>query len=123
MTGAALRSASSIQISNLQDALRGEDQLGLDWGESAMLIYANSFLFEPAGGPAEIIQLVARWVGQRAKSFVDGDRLAAGIRELRLKDGSTLTSKSTTGHEGAASFPYLFSAQLSHRDAVVSGRK
>lgn len=88
-----------------------------------MLIYANSFLFKPEGGPAEIIQLVAKWAGQRARSFVDSDRLAAGIRELKLKDGSALTSKSTGNLTDNVVYPFLFSAQLSHRDNTVSGRQ
>lgn len=88
-----------------------------------MLIYANSFWFEPTGGPDEIIQLIAKWVGQRAKSFVDGDRLANGIRELKLRDGSTLTSNTTGSLAEGVTYPYLFSAQLSHRDDTVSGRK
>lgn len=88
-----------------------------------MLIYANSFWFEPTGGPAEIIDFIAKWVGQRAKSFVDGDRLAQGIRELKLRDGSTLTSNTTGNLAEELTYPYLFSAQLSHRDEMVSGRK
>lgn len=32
-----------------------------------MLVYVNSFLFEPEHGPDQIIQFVARWVGRRAK--------------------------------------------------------
>ena len=45
-----------------------------------MLVYVNSFLFEPAQGRDQIIQLVAKWVGPRAKSYVDAARLAGGIR-------------------------------------------
>ena len=44
-----------------------------------MLVYVNNFLFEPAQGPDQIVQLVAKWVGQRAKSYVDTARLAEGI--------------------------------------------
>lgn len=88
-----------------------------------MLIYVNSFLFEPTGGPADIIQLIAKWTGQRARNFVNSDRLAAGIRELKLSDGSTLTSKATSNFSENLTYPYLFSAQLSHRDDAVAGRK
>ena len=88
-----------------------------------MLIYANSFWFEPTGGPAEIIHLVAKWVGQRSRSSVASERLAYGIRELKLRDGSTLTSNTTGSLVGEVVYPYLFSAQLSHRDDTVSGRK
>lgn len=88
-----------------------------------MLIYANSLWFEPAGGPAEIIQFIAKWVGRRAGGFVDVDRLANGIRELKLRDCSTLTSNTTGNLAEGLTYPYLFSAQLSHRDETVSGRK
>ena len=33
-----------------------------------MLVYVNSFLFEPEQGPEQIIQLAAKWVGRRAKT-------------------------------------------------------
>jgi len=88
-----------------------------------MLVYANSFVFEPKNGAEQIIQLVAKWVGQRAKQHVDAERLAVGIRELRLKDGSTLTSRATVSVENKAIYPYVFGVQLSHRDEKVSGRK
>lgn len=88
-----------------------------------MLVYANRFVFEPEDGPEQIIQLVAKWVGQRAKSYVDPARLAEGIRELRLKDGSSLSSRATVLGEKQIAYPYFFCAQLSHRDEKVSGRK
>ncbi len=49
-----------------------------------MLVYANKFVLEPKNGAEQIIQLVARWVGQHAKQYIDTERLAEGIRELRL---------------------------------------
>ena len=88
-----------------------------------MLIYANTLYLEPAGGPGDVIRLVAKWVGQRTRGFVDEGRLAAGIRELKLKDGSTLVSKATGTLDDEQVYPYLFSALLSHRDDTVSGRK
>jgi len=88
-----------------------------------MLVYANSFRFDPAEGPEQIIQLVARWVGQRSKSAVNGARLAEGVRELRLRDGSTLSSRVTLSESKAKIYPYLFCVQLSHRDDKVAGRK
>jgi len=88
-----------------------------------MLVYANSFLFEPAQGPDQIIQLIAKWVGQRAKSYVDANRLAEGIRELKLKDGSTLTSRATLTEDKRRIYPFWFCAQLSHRDERISGRR
>lgn len=88
-----------------------------------MLVYVNSFLFEPAQGPDQIIQLVAKWMGQRAKSYVDAARLAEGIRELTLKDGSTVTSRATLSDNKKKVYPFWFCAQLSHRDEKVSGRR
>jgi hypothetical protein len=88
-----------------------------------MLVYANKFVFEPKNGTEQIIQLVAKWVGQRARQRVDAERLAEGIRELRLKDGSTLTSRATINVEKNPTYPYVFCAQLSHGDDMVSGRR
>lgn len=88
-----------------------------------MLVYVNNFLFEPAQGPDQIIQLVAKWVGQRAKSYVDSSRLADGIRELKLKDGSTLISRATWSDDTGRAYPFWFCAQLSHRDEKISGRR
>jgi hypothetical protein len=56
------------------------------------------------------------------KTQIDGQRLADGIRELRLKDGSIISSR-TTKTDGEFVYPYLFSAQLSHPDNIVSGRR
>lgn len=88
-----------------------------------MLVYVNSFLFEPEHGPDQIIQFVARWVGRRAKSAVDAQRLAVGIRELRLRDGSTLTSRATLLADNGRAYPFWFSARLSHPDDQTSGRR
>lgn len=88
-----------------------------------MIVYANNFLFEPENGPQQIIHLVARWVGLRAHGFVDAERLSQGIRDLKLRDGSTLSSRATLSDERQITYPYLFCAQLSHRDEKVSGRK
>jgi len=88
-----------------------------------MLVYANNFVFEPVEGPDQIIQLMAKWVKRRAKSYVDASRLAEGIRELKLKDGSTLVSRSTWSETNGRAYPFWFSAQLSHRDEKISGRR
>lgn len=89
-----------------------------------MLVYGSSFTFEPKGGPQDIINCIARWAGTRAnRSSVDPAILARGIRELRLKDGSILTSRVTLDDEQQLVYPYLFCAQLSHGDDRVSGRR
>lgn len=88
-----------------------------------MLVYVNHFLFEPAQGLDQIMEFVAEWVGQRAKSYVDASRLAEGIRELKLKDGSTLSSRATWSHDKGKTYPFWFCAQLSHRDEKIAGRR
>lgn len=89
-----------------------------------MLVYGSSFTFAPEHGPQQIINCVARWVGLRAnRSSVDPVILSQGIRELRLKDGSTLTSRVTLDDEQRPVYPYLFCAQLSHGDNQVPGRR
>src|SRR5690606_37974861 len=80
-------------------------------------------MFQPERGLEQIIQLVAKWVGQRSKSYVDTARLAEGIRELKLRDGSTLTSRATLSNDKEKLYPYWFCAQLSHRDEKISGRR
>jgi hypothetical protein len=54
-----------------------------------MLVYVNNFLVEPAQGPVQIVRIVAKLVGQRARAYINAERLVEGIRELKLKDGST----------------------------------
>lgn len=88
-----------------------------------MLVYVSSFLFEPTQGPEQIVQVVAKWVGQRAKSYVDAARLAEGIRELKLKDGSALTSRATLTEDKQRAYPFWFCAQLGHRDELIAGRR
>ncbi|WP_175846320.1 hypothetical protein [Burkholderia arboris] len=87
-----------------------------------MLVYANSFVFEPDNNPGQIIRLIAKWVGAKSGHYIDANRLAEGIRELRLRDGSTLSSRATLSDK-QMDFPYFFCAQFSHRDEKVAGRK
>ena len=92
-----------------------------------MLVYANHFVLEPQGGADEIIRLVAKWVsgppGKASRGRVDATRLAEGVRELTLKDTSTLSSRACYDSENGRFYPYLFSAQFSHGDQKVSGRQ
>lgn len=87
-----------------------------------MLVYVNRFVFKPNSAD-QIIQLVAKWVGARVKGYIDPDRLAEGIRELKLKDGSALTSRATLSDDRQRVYPFWFCSQLSHRDDKVSGRR
>jgi hypothetical protein len=89
-----------------------------------MLVYGSSFTFDPEGGPQKIIECVARWAGLRAnRSSVDPAILSQGIRELRLKDSSVLTSRVTPDDGNGPTHPYYFCAQLSHGDNQVPGRR
>lgn len=88
-----------------------------------MLVYANCLALEPTNGPSEIVQLVAKWVGLRARSTVDHGRLAEGIRELRLRDGSVVSSRATVDADLKPEYPYFFCARLMHTDDRVSGRR
>lgn len=87
-----------------------------------MLIYANRLMLEPEDGPMAVVRQLAKWISQRSQGYIDNDRLAEGIRELRIKDGSTLTSRATASLQSGVVYPYLFSSELKHRDSVVSGR-
>lgn len=62
-------------------------------------------------------------MGRRSKTYVDTARLADGIREFILKDGSTLTSRATLSNSKEKTYPFWFCAQLSHRDDKISGRR
>lgn len=91
-----------------------------------MLVYANSFLFEATNNPNQLIQLIAKWAGQRSKTqrtYVEPELLAKGVREFHLKDGSTLSSRATIDEAGELQYPYLFCASLSHGDPNVPGRR
>lgn len=88
-----------------------------------MLIYANSLTLNPAGGRDTLIELIAKWMGFRAKTYINPQELAKGIGSFRLKDHSTVTSSATLDHAGKPLFPYYFCATLSHQDQQVSGRR
>lgn len=83
-----------------------------------MLIYANKLAFDANGGTHKIIEQIAKWVGSKSRGYIAPDRLAEGIRELRLKDGSALSSISAFNDNE----PFLFCAKLTHGDYSVSGR-
>jgi hypothetical protein len=88
-----------------------------------MLVYANSFEFEPEDGPQDIIRLTARWLKQKTNVRIDPDRLAHGIRRLRFKDASFVSSESTPIDDPDNLFPYLFNARYTHGDHKISGRR
>lgn len=88
-----------------------------------MLIYVNNLLLNPEHSPDQIIQLIAKWMGRRAGSFVDPLRLAEGIHELKFKDGITIRSRTTPRENNSQAYPFLFSAQLTHPDDKTPGRR
>jgi hypothetical protein len=89
-----------------------------------MLVYASNFYFSAENGRHKLIECIARWAGNRAnRSSVDPKILAHGIRELRLRDNSILSAKSTLIENEALLYPYLFCAQLSHADSDIPGRR
>ena len=46
-----------------------------------MLVYANSFIFEPENGPEQVIQQIAKWAGQLCLS--DGMKLPLALPPRR----------------------------------------
>lgn len=90
-----------------------------------MLVYTNNFKLEPEDGIEQIIKIVATWIGKVSGpgSYVEPQKLLQGIKELKLKDGVTLTSRSTLDRSDAAEFPQFFSARFSHPDSKVPGRR
>lgn len=87
-----------------------------------MLVYSSRFHLEPKDGPQQIVECVARWMGTRTGSYVEGRQLLAGLRQ-RLRDGSMVVSRATYGPESDLAYPLLFCAQLSHGDNKVAGRR
>jgi hypothetical protein len=55
-----------------------------------MLIYVNIFWLKPVAGPADVIQQIAKWVGQRANGFVDGERPLRVVSGRKEAGGGTL---------------------------------
>jgi hypothetical protein len=88
-----------------------------------MLVYVNSFRFQPEPGTDEIIRLTANWVERRANRSVDPARLAEGIRELKFQDGIVLRSCATLTEDKKKAYPFWFCAQLNHPDDDNSGRR
>jgi hypothetical protein len=88
-----------------------------------MLVYANSFVLNPAGGPKDVIERIASWLGKPRSAAVDPTRLTQGVRELKLTDGFSVSSIATVDAEGKPVFPYHFCAKLIHGQEGVSGRR
>jgi len=88
------------------------------------LVYANKFLLNPDKGPDQIIRIFAEWVDHKLgrHTYIDRQKLAGGINELKLGNGLIVSSWSTSISKQKEDFPFLFCARLSHPDREVSGR-
>lgn len=87
-----------------------------------MLVYSSNFEFESASGVEKIIQLIAKWVGQRSKTHINPVSLQNGFAKRRLNDGSVFASSTTKTSADDINYPYFFSAEFSHGDDKVAGR-
>lgn len=91
--------------------------------ESQMLVYAN-FLTFPATRPVdEIIGTFAAWLTQRVHMPIQLDRMIEGIRNLKFRDNSVLSTISTVVPGVPDRFPFLFNGSYSHNDSQTSGRR
>jgi hypothetical protein len=80
-----------------------------------MLVYCSNFKLQPGIGISAIAEVIARWLGTKAKCFVRPEDIIQGI-DQRLKDGSRVESLSTIAHN--QSYPLLMSVNLSHAGDV-----
>lgn len=87
-----------------------------------MLVYSSRFQLAPPGGYQQVVDCVARWIGKRTGGYVDGNQLAAGMRQ-RQRDGSLVVSRATFDSTKEPTYPLLLCAQLSHGDNEVAGRR
>ncbi|MBF3053039.1 hypothetical protein HKW90_01280 [Pseudomonas aeruginosa] len=91
--------------------------------ESQMLVYAN-FLTFPATRPVdEIIGTFATWLAHRVRMPIQLDRMIEGIRSLKFRDNSVLTTMSTVVLGVTEKYPFLFNGTYSHSDTQTSGRR
>ena len=89
-----------------------------------MWVYGSNFSFDSEVGPQKIIDFVAKRAGLRAnRTSVDPVLLAKSVREIRVKNGSVLSSRVTLDDSGLSAYPYFSCAQLSHGDNQVPGRR
>lgn len=84
-----------------------------------MLVYCTQVMFDPQRSDiSSLIGVVAKWIGQKSKSYVTPEDLHSGLRR-RLSDGSTVNSVSVRD----ADSPQLFAVSYAHGDSSVSGRQ
>lgn len=84
-----------------------------------MLVYCTQVMFDPQRSDiSSLIGVVAKWIGQKSKSYVTPEDLHSGLRR-RLSDGSIVNSVSVRD----ADSPQLFAVSYAHGDSSVSGRQ
>lgn len=84
-----------------------------------MLVYCTQVAFDPQHADiGSLVEVIARWIGQKSKSYVIPNDLHGGLRR-RLSDGSTVESVAVT----KADAPQLFAVSYAHGDSTVSGRQ
>jgi len=88
-----------------------------------MLVYANQLFFRPASTADELVGIFANWLSRKVHVPIDRERMVEGIRSLRFRDQSMLTTTSTFVLGRSERFPFLFNASYAHNDAQVLGRR
>ncbi len=82
-----------------------------------MLVYCNELFLNPPDGLTSILICVARWLGEKSKSFVDPEQLRQSCR-LRLNDGSYIESVTNQLQPSEPKHPILLCVKLTHGDEV-----
>lgn len=88
-----------------------------------MLVYANHLAFPATTSVDKVIGTFASWLSHRVRISIHLDRMIAGIRSLRFRDGSSLTTTSTFVLGTDNLFPFLFNGTYSHNDTQTTGRR
>lgn len=89
-----------------------------------MLVYCSKLTLSADGGSEKIIHQIARWMSRRGDTRVDVARLQKGVRDLVLNKGQHVRAQTNQPSDVLpTTYPYLFCAQFSHADTIVSGRR
>lgn len=88
-----------------------------------MLVYANQLFFPPTLTTDEVIGTFVNWLGRRVRVPIDLERVIQGIRALKFRDNSLLTTSSTFVLGTNDHYPFLFNATYSHNDVQIVGRR
>lgn len=88
-----------------------------------MLVYANHLTFPASRALNEVIGTFSDWLSRRVRMPIDLERMINGIRTLRFRDNSVLSTTSTVVLGITDRYPFLFNATYSHSDLTVPGRR